>query len=360
MKIGIIGLKNSGKSSLFDILTGHLSSSSEKPGEVRNGILTVKDDRVDFIQECFDSKKKSYSNLELVDLPALQFVKNPEDRNASKILEEARNCDALIQVIREFSNPAVPYPEFGVDPVQEKLTFDSELILTNLITVENRISRIEAMQKKLKDYAQPGEIEVLRLCKKTLEDEKPLSTLDLDNNSQKMIRGFQFMTLKPKINIVNLDESRIEDSNEIVSKLESEFPSEKGSFEGICCQAEKEILELPEGERVEFRNEMGIKEGAAQKVVEKLITSLKLIRFLTGGDTEARSWLIPHGLTAPAAGRAIHTDIEKGFIRAEVIKYSDMLIYKSENKCKDMGCYRLEGKEYIVDDGDIIYFRFNV
>ncbi|MCP4726324.1 MAG: DUF933 domain-containing protein [bacterium] len=168
------------------------------------------------------------------------------------------------------------------------------------------------------------------------------------------------MTLKPKINIINLDESRLGSEKDIISKVETEFPLEKGAFEAICCQAEKEILELPEDEREEFRSEMGIKEGAAQKVVEKLISSLKLIRFLTGGETEARSWLIPDGLAAPAAGRTIHTDIEKGFIRAEVIKYADMLIHKSEGKCKDKGCYRLEGKEYRVEDGDIIYFRFNV
>ncbi|MFC1492634.1 DUF933 domain-containing protein [candidate division KSB1 bacterium] len=360
MKIGIVGLKNAGKSTLFDILTGHISSGIEKPGEVRNGIFTVNDDRVDFIRECFDSKKKSYSNLELVDLPTLEFVKNPDNKNASKILEEARNCDAIIQVIREFSNPSVPFPEFGVDPLQEKRTFDSELILTNLITVENRLERIEAMKKKLKDYAQPGEVEVLQLFRKTLEDEKPLSSLDLDSNSEKLIRGFQFMTLKPRINIINLDEGHLGEEKDIISRMEAEFPSEKGAFEAVCCQAEKEILELPEDEREEFRSEMGIKEGAVRKVVEKLISTLKLIRFLTGGDTEARSWLIPEGLAAPAAGGTIHTDIEKGFIRAEVIKYADMLVHKSEGKCKEKGCYRLEGKEYRVEDGDIIYFRFNV
>lgn len=359
MQIGIAGLKSSGKSTFFDVLIGKASTGMEKPGEARNGIMPVPDERVDFLEVSYNSKKVVHPAFQLLDLPSLQTSSSQNDKSAVKILEEYKRCDALIHVIRQFTNPAVPIPDSGIDPSKEKVNFESELILTDLTVIENRLERITKLKGKQKDL-NPREPEILERCKEVLENEKPLITVEFSNDDRKVLSSFQFLTMMPVISVINIDEDELGNEIDHINKLVDNFPEQKGNIEAVCCQAEREILDLDEEEREVFREELGITTPAPVQISSLLIRSMKLIRFLTGGEQESRSWIIPAETRAQEAGGAIHSDIEKGFIRMEVVSFEEFKIHGSEAKCKEAGCYRLEGKDYIVQDGDMAYFRFNV
>ncbi|MFC1513804.1 DUF933 domain-containing protein [candidate division KSB1 bacterium] len=360
MRIGIIGFKNSGKSTLFDLLTGQISDIQSGKEESRNGVLIIEDERIDFLKDVYNAKKKVYPFFELIDIPPLHSIKEFAETEATKIFEEAKSCDALINVVRQFENPAVPFEQDSIDPVKEKIYLDSEMILVDLAIIENKLERIEKMLSKKKDFCKPGEVELLEKCKDTLENEEPLSTLKLDPENEKLLRGYQFLTIKPGITVVNLDESEIPNRSEWIEKFDNSFKSQSGSFEAICCQAEHELMELTEDEQEEFKSEMGINKPAKELIAALLKRSMKLIVFLTAGDPAAQGWIIPEGTPAQKAAGAVHTDIEKGFIRAEVVTFDDFKKFGSVAKCKDNGCFKLEGKEHIIKEGDLIYFRFNI
>lgn len=360
MQIGLIGLKNSGKSTLFSILTGRQESENDRSDLAKYGIFTTIDKRLEVLQKICNSKKQVHPTFEILDLPPILASKDAVESVSSKILEEVKNCGALIQVIRQFTNPAVPSDLSVPDPVKEKINLDTELVLLDLTIVENRLERIEKMKNKSPDFCQPGEIELLEKCKETLENEQPLSVLELDHESEKLLRGYQFLTIKPRITIINIDEEEIQNSSIWIEKLESRFPAHKGAFETICCRTELEIFDLNEEEQLEFRKELGIEDQAGKKVANKLMDTLKLIRFITAGEPSAQSWIIPEGTAAQKAAGTIHSDIERGFICAEVVTYDNYVKFGSIAKCKENGCLRLEGKEYIVKEGDVITVRFNV
>ena len=360
MQIGVIGLKNAGKSTLFDVLTGHVTAGHERPGGSRHGVMVVPDDRLEFLQKACNAKKQVHPSFEILDLPPLQMIKSSAETGSTGILEEAKNCEALVQVVRQFTNPAVPFEQGGLDPIREKSTLDTELIFVDLTIVENRIKRIERMKKKVRDFYQPGEPELLRRCRETLENEEPLSVIEMDSENEKLLRGFQFLTIKPRITVVNIEETEIANHDEWIVRFESRFLLQKGTFDAICCQTEKELLELPEKEREEFRQELGIDRPAVKDVTARLMKIMDLIRFLTATEPAAQSWLIPAGTPAQKAAGVIHTDMERGFIRAEVVAYDDYVRHGSIPQCKEQGCFRLEGKKYPVREGDVIHFRFNV
>ena len=360
MQIGLIGLKNSGKSTLFTILTGRHDTEPDRSDLTIQGIFTTFDSRLETLQKLCKSKKQVHPSFEILDLPPIVALKDAVESVSSKILEEVKNCDALIQVVRQFTNPAVPADLTNPDPVTEKSNLDTELVFVDLAIVENRLERIEKMKNKSPDFCQPGEIELLEKCKDTLENENPLSVLDLDASSEKLLRGYQFLTIKPRVTIINIDEEEIPNSSVWIDRLENSFPAQKGAFEAICCRTEQEILELSEEEQVEFRKDLGIEEPASKKVAVILMDTIRLIRFLTVGDPAAQSWIIPEGTAANKAAGTIHTDIERGFIRAELVTYDNFVKYGSIAKCKENGCFRLEGKDYIVKEGDVIMVRFNV
>jgi len=362
MQIGIIGLLNAGKSTLFDILTNHISAPHDRPaGEARHGIMTLYDSRLDTVARIHKSKKITHPTVTVVDLPPMRILKSASETEASNIIDEVKNSAALIQVVRRFSEPAVPIPESGINALKDKAALDSEMGLLDLTIVENRLDRIAKTRQKKPDSFHLREPEILLKCKEILESEEPLSTLQLDHEDEKLLRGYQFLTLKPRITVVNIDENEIPGSRAVVREFEEAFPAQKGMFIAACCRAEQELLEFSdENERNEFSREFGIEQPSASIMSERIISSMNLIRFLTGSSQEARSWLIPQGSTAQEAAGTIHSDIERGFIRAEVVVYDDLTEYGSEARCKEHGKYRLEGKKYIVQDGDVIYFRFNV
>lgn len=360
MQIGLIGLKNSGKSTLFSMLTGRHETELDRSDSAILGIFTTLDSRLEFLQKIYNAKKQVHPSFEILDLPPLLTIDNAVEPVTSKILDEVKKCDALIQVVRQFTNPAVPTNLPVPDPVTEKINLDTELVLIDLVIVENRLERIEKMKTKSPDFCQPGEVELLEKCKDTLENENPLSVLELDSVSEKLLRGYQFLTIKPRVTIINIDEEEIQNSSVWIERLESRFPAQKGAFEAICCRTEQEILDLSEEEQLEFRKELGIEETAGEKIATVLMDTIRLIRFLTAGEPSAQSWIIPEGTTANNAAGAIHSDIGRGFIRAEVITYDNFVKYGSIAKCKENGCLRLEGKDYIVKEGDLILVRFNI
>jgi len=360
MQIGIIGLQNAGKSTLFDILTGHISAAYERPGESRHGVMVIEDERLEFLQKCFETKDRVHPSFELLDLPPFSVIKSSAETGSTPVLEEVKNCDVLIQIVRQFTNPAVPYAQERVDSFGEKSALDDELLLVDLAIVENRIERIEKMKHKVRDFYQPGEPELLRRCRETLEKEVPLTTLDLDPVNEKLLRGFQFLTIKPRITIINIDEGEIPNRGHWVARFEEQFPAQKQTFDAISCQEERELLALEEDERDEFRKELGIEIPALKLVTELLMKTANLIQFLTAAKAAAQSWIIPAGTSAQKAAGAIHTDMERGFIRAEVVSYDELVKYGNVAKCREKGCFRLEGKEYTVQEGDVIHFRFNV
>jgi len=360
MRIGVVGLKNAGKSTLFDVLISHRTASRERTGESRHGVMVIPDERLEFLQKATNAKKQVHPSFEIIDLPPMRKIKSSMESDSTKILEETKYCDALIQVVRQFTNPAVPYEQEGLDQFGEKSTLDAELIFIDLMTVENRINRIEKMKHKVHDFYQPGEPELLQRCRETLEKEAPLSILNLDSESEKLLRGFRFLSIKPRITVINVDETEIANYDEWIDRFENRFPLQKGTFEAICCQAEGELLDLPEDEREEFRQEFGLDQPAVKVVTERLMKTMNLIRFLTATEQAAQSWIIPAGTPAQKAAGIIHTDIERGFIRAEVVTYDDYVRCGNIAQCKEEGCFRLEGKEYIVQESDVCFFRFNV
>ena len=361
MQIGLVGLKNSGKSTLFDVLTGHRTTLGYQDGvEERQGVLEVPDERLNAIQSILNTKKLVNPSMMISDLPPLQTEKQSVKSDITQIIEKIKYCDALIQVVRQFSNPAVPFEGDCPDPVREKNTLDAEMILLDLAIIENRLERIEKMKSKIKDFYQPGEPELLEKCKEFLEEEKPLTALDLDDSGEKMLRGFQFLTIKPRITIINMDESELNNRLTWIQRFENNYPAQKGTFEAISGLTEVELLDLTENERNEFRNELNIELPAQVTLTKLLMKTMQLIRFLTASEKIAQSWIVEHGVAANKAGGTIHTDMDRGFIRGEVVTFDDFMHYGGFVKSKENGCLRLEGKDYIVQDGDIIHFRFNV
>jgi len=361
MRVGIIGMKHSGKSTLFDCLTRHITKTHERLGETHLGILTITDDRLEMLQKIFNAKKQIHPLFDIIDLPPLAFIKTSVESSVlSKIFEEVKNCDVLIQVVRQFTNPVVPPESGAINPLKEKSSLDSELILMDLIIVENRINRIERMKNKMKEAFHPNEPELLQRCRESLEHETPLSTVTLDAEREKILRGFQLLTLKPRITVININESEIPDTSEWESQFDIQFPAQKGLFTALSCRTEQELLELTEGEQDEFRKELGIEKPAHVRTAERLMDSAHLIRFLTGGENMVQSWIIPAGSNAHKAAGVVHTDMERGFIRAEVVTYDDFVRFGGFSDAKEDACLRLEGKEYIVKEGDVIHFRFNV
>jgi GTP-binding protein YchF len=260
-----------------------------------------------------------------------------------------READALVQVVRGFDNPALDKP---ADLLRDIRNFESELILADLIPIENRLNRMK------KEKANPREKELVEQCKTMLEAEQPLRQLQLSTDEWQMLAGFRFLSQKPLMLLLNVDETGI--GQPIPTDIETYAAENKLVVIQMCGQAEMEIAELASEEQAEFLKDLGISEPARDRFITAAYQLLDLISFLTAGEDECRAWTIRRSTTAHRAAGKIHSDIERGFIRAEVIAYQDFITYKSEAKCREVGKLRLEGKEYTVQDGDIINFRFNV
>jgi GTP-binding protein YchF len=356
MNIGIVGLSGSGKTTLFNLLIeGRADGSTNAKMAANVGMARVPDRRIDFLSNMFKPKKTTYAQMELIDLPGLV----PGGQGGTTFLTSVRNVDALVQVVRTFEDAKVPHPEGSVDPWRDLNLLHAELLLADLDLVEKRIERLEGGKKK-KDSEQE-ELEVLKKCREVLEGEGRLEFLEFTETQMEFVSGYGFLTQKPMLVEVNLDEDQWRAGKYPGQDKLEQFCKEQGvPLLTVCAKTEMEIGQLPPAERDEFLADLGVTESGIDRLARAIYTHLKLISFFTVGEDEVRAWTINKGTNAKRAAGKIHSDIERGFIRAEVVKYQHLHDLGSMVKVKEKGLFQLEGKDYIFEDGDIANFRFNV
>ncbi|MBM4256831.1 MAG: redox-regulated ATPase YchF [Deltaproteobacteria bacterium] len=348
MKVGLVGFSRAGKTTIFNALTGLSAEVGgfEKKREASIAVVKVPDPRIDALAEIVHPERNKYAEVTFLDFPP------PEERKAgleTEALVQMRECEALTQVVRGFEDPAVAT---SPDPVRDLRNFHSELILADLAVIEKRLDRVK------KEKGKEREKELLEKCQKALEEEKALRHLSFLPEEQGMLSGFAFLSQKPLLVVYNIDEAVL---NAPLPETVAEYAaSEKLTVVSICGKVEMEIAQLDEEERGMFMADLGLTESARDRFIQYAYAMLNLMSFFTAGPMEARAWTITRGMTAVKAAGKIHSDIERGFIRAEVIAYDEYIRYRGEAGCRDAGKMRLEGKEYVMQDGDVVHFRFKV
>ena len=355
MKTAIIGLPMTGKTSLFTILTGVASDSRIGSTVVRTGIARVPDPRVEALAEIYTPPKITYATVEYIDAPAI----SKENLRDPAYLASLRVVDAFAHVLRAFDDPTVPHEKESVDPVRDFSDVEMELIISDLVVVEKRLERLDKERKKIKDPALDKEFDLLVRCKEALEADSPLRNMQLEGEDEKRIRGFQFLSQKPMLLVLNIGESDANRLHEIERQYRSGPLAGKANTEvtAVCGKIEAELAELPAVDAAEYLKSYGLGESGLVRIIEATYRLLGLMSFLTAGDTEVRAWTIPMNSKAPAAAGAIHSDFEKKFIRAEVVNWKLLVEHGGYAGLRDKGLLKLEGKEYIVRDGDVLVIR---
>jgi GTP-binding protein YchF len=355
MKTAIIGLPMVGKTSLFTILTGvhqetHIGSTS-----VRVGIARVPDGRVDELARLYEPPKITHATVEYADMPAI----SKENLRDPSYLASLRVVDAFAHVLRLFADETIPHEKGSVDPLRDMEDVETELILSDLVVVEKRLERLDKDRKKIKNPELDHEFELLEKCKKALEDNQPLRQLELDADAEKRMRGFQFLSQKPMLYVLNLGESEAGKLHEREKEYrEGPLAGRKNtSATAVCGKIEAELAELAPEEQRDYLASYGLKESALERLISATYALLGLMSFLTAGETEVRAWTIPMHSTAVKAAGAIHSDFEKKFIRAEVVNWKSLVDLGGYPGVREKGLLRLEGKEYIVKDGDVLVIR---
>lgn len=354
MQLGIIGLPMVGKTTIFELLT----ESRQKGGtanKANTAMARIPDERIDYLSDLYKPKKTTYAQLEIVDIPGLAPGNN---KGASVFLDGVRQADALLHVVRVFEDDQVPMVNDKIDPIGDIELVNYELLLADLDLIDKRVERINAGKRKPQTEK---ELNLLSRLREAIENQQPISSVELDEEEQAIMKSYQFLTSKPMLICLNLSESDL---------LSGDYP-DREKVEEYCRQLnipmvelsasiERDIAELEEEERELFMQEAGITEPGLVKVSRMMYERLGLISFFTVGEDEVKAWTIQKGTNARKAAGKIHSDIERGFIRAEVVEFNDLKEYGSMAAVKEHGLFRLEGKDYIVKDGDIVHFRFNV
>jgi len=360
MQIGIVGLPLSGKTTLFQTLTKtHLDPSTLAKGEAHQAIIKVPDERLDKLYEIFKPKRKVNATIEIVDVVGLQKGETGSPQFTSNFLSKVKTNDALVQVVRLFENEFAPHPYGSIDMMRDINTFETEFIISDLSIVENRIDKIKKQIMKTQDENLKREIPVLEKCLDYLNKEIPLRDAELTKDEIKILKAYQLLTLKPMLIALNLDETLINKEDEYFNILIKKKLTKNTRVLAFYGKIEMELSELSDEEAQEFMKEYGIKESALTKLIREAYDLLGLQSFFTVGEDEVRAWTIKKGMNAQEAAGEIHTDFYNKFIRAEVVHYEDFIKYGSFAKAKEHGAWRLEGKEYIVKDGDILTIRHN-
>ncbi len=344
-----------GKTSLFTILTGVTQESRVGSMSVRTGVTKVPDARLEALATIFEPPKITYATVEYLDCPSI----SKESLRDPAFLAGLRVADAFAHVLRLFEDDTVPHEHGSVDPIRDLIDLDTELILSDLVVIEKRLERLEKDRKRQKSPELDQEAELLEAAKKMLEENQPLRNLELSDEDEKRLRGFQFLSQKPMLCVLNLGES---DAGNLHAK-EEEFRNgplagrKQTEVAGVCGKIEAELAELPVEEQRDYLASYGLKESGLERLIAATYRLLGLMSFLTAGDTEVRAWTVPIASTAQKASGAIHSDFEKKFIRAEVVNWKNLVDLGGYPGVREKGLLRLEGKEYIVKDGDVLVIR---
>jgi ribosome-binding ATPase len=356
MKCGIIGLPQVGKTSLFKILTKLTVSAHANPREAHLGMAKVPDDRLDRLAAQYNPKKLTHATVEYVDVAAI----GQEALKETAFLTNLRTVDALAHVLRAFDDPSIPHVG-EINPLRDAKSVDFDLIVSDLGQVEKRLERLEKDLKKMKNPELERENDLIQRCKLHLEKELPLREMEIGAEDEKRIRGFMFLSQKPVLYVLNVNESTTlgDDLENAAAKHGlTEIASRKNAgATAICGKVEAELAEMSDEEAQEFLSSYGLKESGLTRLIRKTYELLGVISFFTIGEDECRAWTVPRGSRAQAAAGAIHSDLEKHFIRAETIHWDKLLEAGSEANARAKGLLRLEGKDYIVQDGDVMHIR---
>lgn len=365
MKLGIVGLPNVGKSTLFNAITQAGAESANYPFctiDPNVGVVSVPDERLNKLQELYESKKLVPTAIEFCDIAGLVRGASKGEGLGNKFLSHIREVDAIVHVVRCFEDPNVVHVDGSVDPLRDIETINLELIFSDIEILERRIQKTQKASKVDKSLA--SELEFLKSILSTLEDNKCVRTMDFSEDEHTFVNSLNLLTSKPVIYATNVSEDDLADdgeSNEFVKVVRDFGATEDAEVVVVCAQIEAEISELDsDEEKKEFLETLGLEQSGLDKLIKSSYALLGLISYLTAGPQEVRAWTVKVGTKAPQAGGKIHSDIERGFIRAETIAFDDLVEHGTMSAAKEKGLVKLEGKDYIVKDGDVILFRFNV
>jgi hypothetical protein len=364
LSTGIVGLPNVGKSTLFNAITQAGAEAANYPFctiDPNVGVVEVPDERLVHLQEMFQSRRVVPTAFQFVDIAGLVKGASKGEGLGNQFLAHIREVDAIAHVVRCFEDSDITHVAGRIDPLDDIRTINMELILADLETVERRIERTRRQAKSGEKKFQQ-ELVVLERLKQALEEERPARQVDLSNEERLLVRDLHLLTMKPVLYVANVSEEEVARpfDNPHVQKVMEFAAAEGAEVVPISARVEAEIAELPAEERGEFLRELGLEAAGLERLIRQAYRLLGLITFLTAGEQEVRAWTIRQGTKAPQAAGVIHSDFERGFIRAEVVAYDDLMAAGSMAAAREKGLIRLEGKDYVVQDGDVIYFRFNV
>lgn len=361
---GIVGLPNVGKSTLFNAITKAGAEAANYPFATIDpnvGIVEVPDHRLNKLTELVKPKKTVPTTFEFTDIAGIVKGASKGEGLGNKFLSHIRQVDAICHVTRCFDDENITHVEGRVDPLDDISTINLELILADLETVEKRIGRVEKLSKQ-KDKDALAEYNVLVKLREAFENDKPARAIEFNEEEEKIVRNLFLLTRKPVLYVANVSEEDVSspDDNKYVQQVREFAASENSEVIVVCARAEEEIAELEDEDKLEFLEALGIEESGLDQLIRSAYTLLGLATYFTAGVQEVRAWTFIKGMKAPQCAGIIHTDFERGFIRAEVVAYDALLEYGSEQAAKEAGKVRLEGKEYEMKDGDVVHFRFNV